>query len=321
MKHFKIYITLFLLMLTSSRLWSQDISVSASLDTNMILIGAQTNIRLQMIQPKAKTVYLPMITDKIGDKVDMLSFSEPDTTVLSDGRLQISMSILITSFDTGYFAIPPFEYKYNVLNDSVYSSVNTNALLLGVFPLKVDMKKGITDIKPIIEEPFSIKEIIPYIIIALIVIVLLIVGIYVYKRIKNHKPIISLPKKPKIPPHIIAKKNLDLLSDKKLWQNGFVKEFYSELTEIIRSYMEDRFKFGAMEMITEDIIANLSKLELEKELVNETSKVLELSDFVKFAKVQPLADQNSQALKWAYNFVEKTKPIEKLNDKKEEVEP
>lgn len=319
MKHFKIYITLFLSLMTSLSVWSQDISVSASLDTNMILIGDQTHIRLQLIQPKAKTVYLPLITDKIGEKVDMLSFSEPDTNVLADGKLKISMSILVTSFDTGYFAIPPFEYKYNVLNDSVYSSAETSALLLAVFPLKVDMKKGIADIKPIIEEPFSLQELVPYIIGLLIFSILFLIGIYVYVRIKNHKPIISLPKKPAIPPHIIAKKELDKLTEKKLWQNGFVKEYYSELTDIIRAYMEGRFRFGAMEMVSEDIITNLHNLELEKELVSDTQKVLKLADYVKFAKVQPLADENSTALKWAYSFVETTKPTEMSNDKKEEV--
>lgn len=318
MKHLKIYIVLFLLLLMSWRAWSQDITVSASLDTNMMLIGDQTQIHLQLTQPKAKKVYLPVITDKIGEKIDMLSFSEPDTIVLADGKLKINMSILITSFDTGYLAIPPFEFMYNVMNDSVYSSSETNALLLAVFPLKVDMKKGIADIKPIMNEPFSILELMPYFWGLLIFGILFLIGIYIYVRIKNHKPIISLPKKPAIPAHITANKMLKELESKKLWQNGEIKEYYSELTDILREYMEGRFGFGALEMVSDDIITNLSELKLNPELVEETQKVLNLADFAKFAKVQPMADENSWAMKWSFNFVEETMPVDKTDGKKEE---
>ncbi len=320
MKQIKIYIVVLFLTLVSLKLWSQDITVSAKLDTNIMLIGDQTNIALQLIQPQDKKVYLPMLTDKIGEKIDMLSFTSPDTTTLPNGNLKISMKIRITSFDTGYLAIPPFEFRYNVMNDSVYSSVETHALLLAVVPLKVDMKKGIADIKPIIEEPFSYRELIPYFVGFFILAIIILIGIYVYVRIKNHKPIISLPKKPAIPPHIVAIKSLDKLKAKKLWQNGDIKEFYSELTDIIRIYMQGIYNFGAMEMISEEIIYNLQNIKIDAELLADAKKLFELADFAKFAKVKPLGDENDWALKFAYRFVETTKPKAEQDNKKEEVE-
>lgn len=318
MKQITLYTVLLLLIFMPWKSWSQDIAVSSSIDTNILLIGDQTNINLQLIQPKNKNVYFPVITDKIGDNVEVLNFSKPDTSITSNGELKIDMKILVTSFDTGYFAIPPFEFKYNVLSDSIYSSAQTQALLLSVFPLKVDMEKGIADIKPIIDEPFRIKELLPYFLWFLLISILIAIGIYVYIRIKNNKPIISLPKKPAIPAHIIAKSKLDDLSNKKLWQNGAVKDYYSELTDIMRIYMEGRYSFGAMEMVSDDIIANLKMINIDATLIMDTYKVLQTADFVKFAKVQPLADENSWAMKWAYDFVEKTMPIAKLNEKEEE---
>lgn len=318
MKLVKFYIVILVLVIMPWRFYAQDITVGSSIDTNVILIGDQTYINVELIQPKTAKVYFPIITDKIGEKIEVLNYSEPDTVTNSEGNLKIQMKILVTSFDTGYLAIPPFEFKYNVLNDTVYSSIETQAMLLAVFPLKVDLEKGIADIKPIIEEPFRFKEIVPYIILLLLIVVIIAIGIYVYFRVKNKKPIIILPKKPVIPPHIIAKKKLDELNKQKLWQNGAVKDYYSQLTDIMREYMEDRFVFNAMEMVSDDIIANLHLKNIEKQLIEDAKRVLILADFAKFAKVKPMADENSWSMKWAYLFVEKTKLAPSTDDKEKE---
>ncbi len=317
MKRIIKYISLLLLLFLPWQGWSQEVQVSAKLDTNIMLIGDQTVLHLQMVQPKNKTVYWPEISDTIGHGVDLIKMSVPDTQLVDKSTIKVSRNLLITSFDTGYVAIPPLTFKYDMKNDSVFSSAQTKALLLAVVPLKVDMKKGIADIKPIIKEPFSWIELEPYIIALLILIVVVLVGIYIYKRIKNKKPIFSLPKKPAVPAHIKAISQLDKLKEKKLWQNGNAKAYYSELTDIIRDYMGARFNFNAKEMITTDIVDTLEQ-KIDKGLLEESKKVLELADFVKFAKIQPLADENSQALKWAYDFVEITKPQMENSEKREE---
>ena len=86
----------------------------------------------------------------------------------------------------------------------------------------------------------------------------------------------------------------------------------------MRSYMEGRLGFGAMEMINDDIIKELHKLGIDNELINDSQEVLQMADFVKFAKTQALADENNRAMKWAYDFVENTKPKQDNNNKKEE---
>ncbi len=306
----KYIINILLAVFLQLNLMAQDVKVNARLDTNILLIGDQTTLHLELIQPKSKKVYLPNIAEnKLGKSFDIISISKFDTlTKPNSNQISINFDLVISTFDTGFVSIPPLSFKYNIINDSTYSSANTPELFLRILSLKVDMKKGIADIKPIIEVPVIWQDYILYVIIGLGIIILILIGIYIYRRIKNNKPIFVLPKKPKVPPHITAIKQLDQLSNKKLWQNNEFKEYYSSLTDIIRTYMDGIWNIGAMEMVSDDIIDQLNSQKLSDDLRNQTEEVLKLADFVKFAKTKPLADDNSNALKWAYNFVNETKP-------------
>jgi hypothetical protein len=305
---------------------SPEVKASTTLDTNKILVGQQTNLHLQITAPSDINVQWPELSDTITANIEIIRTSDIDTLATEkEGILQLSKTISISSFDSGYYAIPPFYFIYGKANDSIRDTVETNALLLEVHNVKVDFKAKIKDIKPIIDEPWTFAEILPYILIALAIIILIILGIYIYQRRKQNKPIFTLPKKPKIPAHIIALQKLDKLKEQKLWQTGSSKEFYSELTDILRAYMEGRMQFGAMEMISDDIIAELQKQHIESTLLTETQNVLQTADLVKFAKVEPLADENDRALKWGYSFVKSTMPVEEKeqaeNKNKSIVEP
>jgi len=303
----KYIVNILIAIFLSLGLYAQDVRVTAVLDTNILLIGDQTTLHIELTQPKSKKVYWPKFTEKLGEHVDILNISDFDTIQNNNSNeITIKADLLISTFDTGYVAIPPLAFIYDVENDSIFKKVETPALLMGIATLKVDMEKGITDIKPILEVPITWRDYILYIIIGLVAIILIILGIYVYKKIKNKEPIFVLPKKPSIPPHIIARQELDSLSNKKLWQNNEFKEYYSCLTDIVRTYMDGIWNIGAMEMVSDDIIENLKKQNISKELRETTEQVLRTADFVKFAKTKPLGDENASALKWAYDFVNQT---------------
>ncbi len=294
-------------LFTQSRVQSK-----AVLDTAKILIGQQTQLHLRVNMPKGTLLIWPSIGDTITKDIEVIRKSGIDTLANSpEDSLYLQQSITVSAFDSGYFVIPPFHFfigdnKQQI--DSTAMFIETNPLLLEVHSIPVDTTKAIKDIKAIQAEPVRFSEIWPWILLALGIILLIAAGIYIYNRRKNNKPLISLPRKPKDPPHIIALRKLNELSDKKLWQTGAIKEYYSELTDIMREYMEDQLKFGAMEMISEDILRELEKQQIDKELINESRKVLQTADLVKFAKMKPLADENDRALKWGFNFVEATKP-------------
>ena len=131
------------------------------------------------------------------------------------------------------------------------------------------------------------------------------------------RPILQLRSKPKLPPHVIAMEALENLRLKKLWQAGKVKEYYTEMTDIIRYYIEGRFSIYAMEMTTDEIMQSLKAHEdgsAARDLLRDT---LVLADLVKFAKAQPLPLDNEQSLNQCIDFVKATKPVAEVSETKE----
>ena len=308
MKTIKQFIIIIIAILISSIASAQQYKAMASLDTNIILIGDQTILHLKLQQPRDKVVYWPSVVGKINDTIEVIDISENDTVpVPGTNLIDINVDLTITSWDTGLITIPPLPFVYAHINDSTQLKVETQELKMYIAYLKVDPEKGIADIKPIIEAPWTFREALPIILWILLALIIIALSYYVYYRWKNNKPIIPLPSKPKIPAHIIANKELDKLKQEKLWEDNDAKHYYSRLTDIFRTYLENRMHFGAMEMITDEIIKELSRKEVDKELLEQTKKILENSDFVKFAKIQPIEAENIEALDWAYKFVETTK--------------
>ena len=103
---------------------------------------------------------------------------------------------------------------------------------------------------------------------------------------------------------------LQQVKDEKLWQSGKIKEFYTEITDILREYMDRRFGINAMELTSEQILAFVRKNPEMEEVRQLLRQMLELSDLVKFAKFIPLEDENQRSMSDAFVFVEKTAPAD-----------
>jgi hypothetical protein len=285
---------------------AQQVSVNARMDTTNILIGDQIRLFLEVSQPAGMQVGFPNIADTLVNKVEVVNRSEIDTQKSADNRLSLIQKLVITGFDSGLYVIPPF--KFTVKNQGAPDTLLTNALTLNVNTFKIDSIKGITDIKPPIDAPFRLSEILNYIIIGLAVIIVALAGYYIYRKYKRKEPIIRRRPKPKEPAHIVALRNLDILTEKKLWQQNRIKEYYTELTDIVRVYIEDRFLIMAMEQVTDEILGRFSCTKLiDSFMYDKLSHMLSLADMVKFAKAIPLPDENDLVLKNAYDFVIKTK--------------
>lgn len=158
--------------------------------------------------------------------------------------------------------------------------------------------------------PVTFAEIAPKIGIGLLILAVLAVIIYVIIYFKKHKKMPTIIRnKPIIPANRLALDSLYLLEKRKLWQNGGVKEYYGEITDILRRYIAGMFGVQAVEMITDDIFEQLSKYKIDK-ISNEDydlgRNIFVLSDFVKFAKHQTEPDENMKVLEDAYTFVKNT---------------
>jgi hypothetical protein len=313
----KYRMSILLLLLITLPSLGQDIKVNAKLDTTRILIGDQVNLWFMLEHPEGLKVDFPTIGDSLAGKIEVLSGSNPDTFSRMNRILKIRQRLLVTSFDTGFYVIPPFKFRYNNSRDSL----QTNPLSLEVFGMPVDTTKGITDIKPPYEIKVTLIELLPYIIIGLLIIAIIILYVRYMKKKKLVQSLVEKPEPPQIPAHLIALEQLDELVREKLWQQGKIKLYYSRLTDIIRQYIELRFGVPAMEETTEDIIRDFTRNGHIKEGIRQELKVLlELADLVKFAKWNPVAEENEVSQQGAYDFILRTKPVVNLRKPLENVE-
>ena len=113
----------------------------------------------------------------------------------------------------------------------------------------------------------------------------------------------------KEPAHIVAIRELEKLSNQKLWQNGKVKEYYSRLTEILREYLDGRYGVGAMEMTSDEIVAAMKAAEVEPKYITKLGELLSESDLVKFAKYIPSEECHEESYNTVYYFVEESKEV------------
>ena len=286
--------------------------VSAFLNYEEIRIGEQSIIEWELRCPAAsKNIQLPAFGDTISKFIDVIDLSEIDTTYdQEDIEVKIfRQRIVITSWDSGFHAIPPFVF---MVDEKEYK---TAPLLLTVNTVELSEEQDIKDIKTIIDEPFSlwawIKVNVWTIVLISLGLIALSIALYFYlKYLKRPKakPSIFIPKESA---DQLAIKQLENLKSKKLWQSGNVKGYHVELSHILREYIEYRYQFRALELTREEILAIMSRIaQLNKELTNALDQYLSLSDMAKFAKVQPLASENESALHFAFRFVEETKFVE-----------
>jgi hypothetical protein len=169
------------------------------------------------------------------------------------------------------------------------------------------------DIKMPITYPITFMEVLPWAASGLAVLVLIAFVIYIIIRRRQHKPIFFKPK-PKEPPHVIALRELDKIKAEKLWQSNKVKQYYTRVTDVLRTYMEERYKMQAMEQTSEEILQALKSIQLPDELMDKLRELLSVSDLVKFAKYQPMTDDNEKALGTAHEFVDHTKEETKAEE-------
>jgi hypothetical protein len=318
--------TLFLVLalaFTSTNAQAQEVKATATLDNNVIQIGQQVKLQLsiqyRVDNGKRMLVRWPEIADTIRKEVEVVSQSKIDTIInKADPYLFTQTKTLyITSFDSGYWALPPFKFLINT--DTI--GIQTDPLLLQVTTIAVDTTLAIKDIKPPFGETYSwldwLKDHLYVVYITLAAILLLIIIIFLtryYTKKAKEKPVVII-EVPKIPAHIIALEKLDKLKEEKLWQEGKLKQYHSALTDIIREYIENRFKIQALEQTTDEILFGFRNVALDDESKMKLKQLLVLSDLVKFAKEQPMATENERSMDYSYDFVHGTKKEETTTTK------
>ncbi|WPU93974.1 BatD family protein [Mucilaginibacter sabulilitoris] len=315
------YILILFILLTGSvyNAKAQDVQAEAKLDRTAIKIGEQTQLHLVARFHVKDKVEFPALADSIGSKV-LIVGSKIDTIFDKDDvSIQtIRHNYTITSFDSGQYAIPAYAFH------TTGGDVKTQPLTLQVATVAVDTTKAAYDIKQPLAISYTfwdwLRDNWVWVVGALAVI-LIIGGIIYYLRTRPKKVEVVEPPKPVIPAYVTALQKLAELRDKKLWQQEQTKQYHTELTDVIRDYLESRYAIQAQEQTSDEIFASLRYMDISEENRNLLRQMLILADLVKFAKEKPLPHENEQSLDNAVAFVNNTKqvvqtPVIKGEDKK-----
>jgi hypothetical protein len=261
---------------------------TAVLDTNSILIGEQINFSIS--NTIGKTEVWPTYEEFLVEGVEIIQEGKLDTT-----ENLISQNFIITAWDSGSYYVPPISFSANS---------KTEGLLLTVQTVILEEGAELKDIKQPMEAPIGWSDIWPWLV-GIIVLTLIIFLLKKYVFNKKEKERIEKPEVI-IPAYITALQQLTKLDKAQLWQGGSVKEYHTELSEIIRRYTENRFNFIALELATDEIISEL-KSKVNNEQLASITILLQRADLAKFAKSKPDEDENKESMQLAKHFVGQTK--------------
>ncbi len=301
----RLIFSLFLLLFLASTAAAQ-VTASARVDSAELLLGDQVKLHVEVRHPKGVVVSPPNLEDiKMDTVIEFLEQGNWDTTNAGSAIL-LRRQLTFIVWDTGRMKVPsiPFAVFQGKESDSVF----TPAIQIRVDLPPVD--STLNDIKPIIEEPTVWQDYLPYMG-ALLAVLIVLWLVYIARKKKKEQALAPLP--PVIlQPHEIALQKLEALKNKQLWQAGQVKLYHSELTHILRQYLEARYGIHALEQTTDEILVQMQKLNLPSVHLEKLASLLQTVDLVKFAKAQPPVNFHEEALALVQQFILATKPVAAL---------
>jgi hypothetical protein len=297
-----------------------QVEVHAVLDTSKIRIGEQTRLDIYLNYnsklEKNISIEWPSFEDTIIKQIEVLSVTKIDTTFPDKNNpdlIQQHMQLLITSFDSGYYAIPSFKF---IINKDTANKILTELLMLEVLSVPTDTSiTKVKDIKAPFDEPFDWHWYLPYVYWGLAILAALIILIIVIRKLTKKGPIeIVIDDTPKIPAHITALETLEKIKQEAIWKDNKTKEYYSSIADTVRLYIEERFKINALELTSDEVIKVFKYQVVDTESKAKLTQILTLSDFVKFAKQIPIEVEHTLTLNNAFDFVNGTKREELTNN-------
>jgi hypothetical protein len=292
-------------------MYGQSGQAEVKAERNSIRIGEQINLELNFnytTHDSSKIVW-PEFDNYLTNSIEIINKSSIDSSnIVCDSTVCPKFkkqNLIITSFEPGNLTIPAIKFKIddkNYYSDPIPLLVNTVA---------VDTAKGMYDVYPIYEVEYTFAEKATdfskqywhwFLIVGLLIVIFIL-----YKKYKNRPVEYIAPPEIIIPAHIKALQTLNQLKFDKAWEDENRKKYYSDLTDTVRQYLEDRFEIQALEQTTSEIIQDLKQADISADDKAFLQQILQQADFVKFAKFEPRNEGGLNALDKSFEFVHRTK--------------
>lgn len=285
-----------------------NVSVEARIDSIEMLIGQQVHVTVSATTDKPSQVVFPTFGNQqmIIPGVEILGMNEVPEENIENG-MRYSRIYTLTSFDANLYYLPPFEVS---VDGKKYKSKSLalKVLSVDVDTTNVDQFFGPKDVQ---DNPFLWSDWSGIFWNSVLLLVLAIIGVYLYLRMRDNKPIIKHIRLIKrLLPHQKAMKSIEQIKSDRMMSSENQKEYYTKLTDTLRKYIHERYGFNAMEMTSDEIIGRLME-ESDRDAIDELRELFRTADLVKFAKYSTLINENDRNLVNAIEFINSTK-IEKM---------
>jgi len=304
----RLTVFLFLSVAIMYESYGQEVHLTSTFDTSRIYIGDQINFTIAIDQPTDVRITLPFFKDTLCKNIEILAGPVVDSSSNNDGRIKIIEKYLITSFDTGFYQLPPVYAE--IKNENGLKRFYSDYAQLEVIRVEIapaDTTAKIFDIIKPYSAPVTLGEILPWLLVVILLSVIVWAAIRYLPKLKRINKEVEKVIDPD-PAHIIAFRELEKLKQYQLWQKGEIKNYYTRLTEILRQYLENRFSVFSLELTTTETLEALINTGYKKDSsYKQLKSILTGADMVKFAKYNPEPSENDVHYQNSWDFVVATK--------------
>ncbi|MBO4558084.1 MAG: hypothetical protein J5693_05710 [Bacteroidales bacterium] len=286
------------------------------LSRDTILIGDQIEWIIPLEMAPGEKFFLEDIDNPPAPGVEIIKPIQIDTVASNRKELKIEGRVILTSFDSGSYYLPPLIAMIEHAGGDV-DTLYMDGPTLEVTTIPIDTATYvIKDIKGQIKYPVKFKEVLPWLLLALLLAALIYALVRFIKMRRENRTFLGRPIV-KDPPHIVALRALDKIRKQKLWQNNKQKQFYTEVTDALRVYIADRYGIVALERPSKEMLADLKKQDIEEKLYENMEQLFSTADLVKFAKYEAGAEENEEVIPDAVRFVNATY-MKEIDEEKED---
>jgi hypothetical protein len=303
--------------------YAQKSSARATIQPAEILIGDHAAVTLEVIAPKGRVITFPDYQpyDTLITGIEIVSVLPRDTAI-ADAVMTLKQQYIVTSFDSTLYHIPFMQvvdgrdtirtndFGLKVTSPELHESVLAYIDRLNMHQTdSIDFAQlSLADIKDNLKPPFVWQDYLSYLWIALLILLLLaLIGVGLYFALRKKTKGYFFKPQAVLPPHVVALKELEKIKEEKIWQQGLEKQFYTQITDVLRKYIEKRFYINAFEKTSNEIIETVQIYSEADSSIDNLTQVLKLADLVKFAKYKPLPNENDLCLVNSFLFVNQTK--------------
>ncbi|MFL2570773.1 MAG: hypothetical protein ACJ0QL_02705 [Parvicellaceae bacterium] len=311
----------YILLLFSSCGFSQQQEFTAKSNQLDLLIGEPAELKFELSFSSSISIdeiSFPQfkLKDTLGNNWELWAIDSLKTSnyEAENGEFitKISQNIQIANFDTGRYEFPPI---YALVNDE---KIFTESLNFTVKSIKISEDESIKKIKELKIDPLSFFERIiiwlkKYGIYLVLIIILVIILLLLVNKLKPKKKENSITA-PSIPVPVILLEKLHQIEEKKLWQNGKHKQYFTEITDVTKEFIEYRYQVPTFEKTSIEIINALNLTLIDQQWIVKLEKLFTISDLVKFAKLLPTNQENSYAIETTKAFIENERDDLPLNN-------